>query len=62
MRRFRRISILEGDTLLGAYEYYPMTDPDTGEISIACDNGCSYQCQQDIDLEKPIAWLIAEGL
>ena len=56
--RMRNIGLSEFSNLEGFKSMSVVKNPNTGKLFVSATNGHSYRCEQQIDLEKPLTWLL----
>lgn len=56
--RMRNIGLSEFAKLEGFSKMSVVKNPHTSKLFISATNGHSYRCEQNIDFEKPLTWLL----
>lgn len=61
---YQRMGVKEFKDLIGAssIEVLRNLNTDTNKLFIGASNGKNYKCQQNIDLDKPLEFLIVNGI
>ena len=58
----QNIGISEFKAKIGAEKISVIKNPATGKLFTSATSGHNFKCQQDIDLQKPMTFLVEDGV